>query len=88
MEAIYLIVLQFCILLSLYFGYIRNNKPYKPIIISIDGNIGSGKSTLVKLLQNNLDSTVTIIEEPVKLWQSIQNKSNENILDLFYKDSY
>jgi deoxyadenosine/deoxycytidine kinase len=61
--------------------------PNKSIIISIDGNIGSGKSTLVKILKTKLGSNVSIIEEPVQLWQSIQNQSNENILDLFYKDS-
>ena len=66
---------------------LNNNKIKKPIIISIDGNIGSGKSTLVKILQKKLSSNVVVVEEPVNLWQSIQNQSSENILDLFYKDN-
>jgi deoxyadenosine/deoxycytidine kinase len=65
-------------------------------IISIEGNIGSGKSTLVNMLQyyfNNYNRTQHIIqyhfiEEPVKEWEKIKDKTNENknMLQLFYEN--
>jgi deoxyadenosine/deoxycytidine kinase len=60
----------------------------KPIIISIDGNIGSGKSTLIadmkKQLKNN--KNIIFLQEPVKDWISLTDDENDNILNKFYKD--
>ena len=57
-------------------------------IISIDGNIGSGKSTLIEILkkyyQNN--DNIIFLKEPVNEWQNITDVDNSNILDKFYKD--
>lgn len=53
-------------------------------IISVEGNIGVGKSTFVKLLQKKLDGD--IVEEPVNIWTSLIDENNENILQLFYND--
>ena len=61
----------------------------KPRIVSIDGNIGAGKSTLFNYLRDkfaNLDNFV-FLEEPVQLWQSICDDNNRNLLELFYADS-
>jgi deoxyadenosine/deoxycytidine kinase len=57
----------------------------KKILISVDGNIGVGKTTFIKMLQKKLDS-VEVIFEPVEEWCGIKNKEGENILGLFYKD--
>ena len=54
------------------------------IIISVEGNIGVGKSTFVKLLQKHLDGD--IVEEPVNIWTSLIDENNKNILQLFYDD--
>jgi len=61
------------------------HKQYKPVIISIEGNIGSGKSTLVKHLRKvNVDWI--FLDEPVTEWENIKNGKDESLLQLFYKD--
>lgn len=58
-------------------------------IISIEGNIGSGKSTLVKSLQtyfkNSNYSNIVFLQEPVDVWNSIKD-NNGTILEQFYND--
>merc|ERR1711998_593781 len=53
-------------------------------LISIEGNIGSGKSTILKLLKQNCDKSIIFIDEPVSEWQNIKDSSGHNILELFY----
>ena len=55
-------------------------------IISIEGNIGSGKSTLVELLRNRLGPHVTFVPEPVPVWNTIRDSQGETILAKFYAD--
>lgn len=56
-------------------------------IFSIEGNIGSGKSTLVKILkQHYSDHDVVFLDEPVDVWESIKDSSGETILSKFYAD--
>lgn len=56
--------------------------------IYIEGNIGSGKSTFLKYLEENLPSDkFTFIYEPVDLWQEFKDEDGKNILDCFYQDS-
>ena len=62
-----------------------------PIIISIEGNIGSGKSTLVKKLKNFTDENYELFKihylpEPVHIWESIKDKKGQNILACYYSD--
>ena len=60
-----------------------------PIILSIDGNIGSGKSTLYEDLQkyykNNDD--ICFIPEPVDEWHDIVDHEGTPILTNLYKDT-
>lgn len=75
------------ILLSLYNKFKNKyiNKQYKPVIISIEGNIGSGKSTLVKHLRKvNVDWI--FLDEPVTEWEKVKNDKGKSLLQLFYKD--
>jgi deoxyadenosine/deoxycytidine kinase len=51
----------------------------------IEGNIGCGKTTLIRGLKANAD--LEVIEEPVEVWKSIRDENGENILGLFYKES-
>ena len=51
-------------------------------VFSIEGNIGAGKSTILRLISASFND-VEFIEEPVKEWQ---NLGGENLLDAFYKD--
>jgi deoxyadenosine/deoxycytidine kinase len=67
------------------------NKFDKPVIISIEGNIGSGKSTIVKLLKENEEfknifkksKKLLCVEEPVKKWTNV---NGFDILDAYYKN--
>lgn len=56
-------------------------------VISIEGNIGSGKSTFVKNLQNHYSKkNIHFLKEPVVLWEAIKDSAGENIIECFYKD--
>ncbi len=54
------------------------------MLISIEGNIGSGKSTLVEYLKSL--GTYIFVDEPVSEWLSIKDKDGCNALECFYKD--
>jgi deoxyadenosine/deoxycytidine kinase len=62
-----------------------------PRIFSVDGNIGSGKSTLIKELekfyaQNKNGLNICFIEEPVNMWNTITDTNGKTILEHFYND--
>jgi deoxyadenosine/deoxycytidine kinase len=58
------------------------------VIISVQGNIGSGKSTLVAKLKEILGGTrrVCYMQEPVDEWATIKDSDGKTILELFYGD--
>lgn len=60
----------------------------RPKIISIEGNIGAGKTTIVENMQNRLASDrIIFLREPVDIWEKIKEKTTgENILVKFYKN--
>jgi len=56
-------------------------------ILSIEGNIGSGKSTVIntlKQLYNN--DKIYFLEEPVSEWNQIVDVKGKNIIEKFYED--
>ena len=55
-------------------------------IIAIEGNIGTGKSTLGKLIQDRIQfiDGVEFIQEPVHKWVELKDKDG-NILEKFIK---
>ena len=57
-------------------------------IISIEGNIGSGKSTILNYLKDLYkdSSEIIFLEEPVSEWSKIKDKNNETILEKFYNN--
>ena len=72
-----------------------------PTVISIEGNIGSGKSTFVNLVKDYFTSGVLniegkddtsksipilFLEEPVNIWNEVKDNSGNTILSLFYQD--
>ena len=64
------------------------------MILSIDGNIGSGKSTLFNSLKkyfseeiNCNGKKIVFLDEPVNDWQKIKDKNGKNILECFYENS-
>ena len=63
------------------------NKIEKPRLVSIEGNIGAGKSTLVEQLKKRYKdrSDIVFLQEPVDIWESIQQEG-QSMLELFYGD--
>jgi deoxyguanosine kinase len=55
------------------------------MLFSIEGNIGSGKSSLSKILKEQLNNTV-IFDEPVQDWNSFTDENNNTVLKNFYSD--
>ena len=49
-------------------------------IITIEGNIGAGKSTLINMLKERFSDKMAFVEEQVHLWQEM------GILEQFYQD--
>lgn len=62
-----------------------------PIIVSVDGNIGSGKSTnvhdLKKFYTEKGRTDILFIQEPVDTWNSVVDKDGTPILVNYYKDN-
>jgi len=58
------------------------------IIVSIEGNIGSGKSTLMENLKKTYKniSQVIFLKEPVDEWENIKDSNGVTILQKFYAD--
>ena len=59
------------------------------MIIYLEGNIGSGKSTLINFLQEyieekNIDADVIL--EPVEEWMKTEDSNQKNILQHYYQD--
>tara|TARA_B100001287_G_C22578124_1_gene479641 strand:+ start:168 stop:881 length:714 start_codon:yes stop_codon:yes gene_type:complete len=59
-------------------------------IYSIEGNIGSGKSTLVKKLKKTFDNIdnikIIFLQEPVSVWENIKDKNGKNIIEKYYEN--
>lgn len=53
--------------------------------ISVEGNIGTGKSTMLRLL-SNMFPNIVLVQEPVDKWMAFRDSSGENILNKFYRD--
>lgn len=58
------------------------------LIISIDGNIGSGKSTLFNNLKKQLENRkdICFLEEPVNEWSKIKDEDGVTMLENYCKD--
>jgi deoxyadenosine/deoxycytidine kinase len=57
-------------------------------LVSFDGDIGSGKSTMMKKAEEYYKNNANIIfaEEPVRKWSLIKDKNGTEMLKLFYQD--
>jgi deoxyadenosine/deoxycytidine kinase len=58
----------------------------KKIIISIEGNIGVGKSSFLGLLKEHFGDKAEFIYEPVNEWLSIKDENGKDLLQTFYDD--
>ena len=57
-------------------------------LVSIDGGIGSGKSTLIEKLREKYknNSNIIFLKEPVDEWENIKDENGITILENFYKN--
>ena len=59
-----------------------------PFIVSVEGNIGSGKSTILKALREQYQDIqgvpIVYVDEPVSQWEQIKSKEGKNMIELFY----
>jgi len=59
------------------------------VIISIEGNIGSGKSRFIAALQLELrlaNYKVKFLAEPVEEWNTVRDEHGTTMLELYYQD--
>jgi deoxyadenosine/deoxycytidine kinase len=67
----------------------KSKNKTRPILISIEGNIGAGKSTIISKMQQKYKNRKDIIflQEPVGIWETIHDKyTNQNMLQKFYEN--
>lgn len=58
----------------------------KKVIISIEGNIGVGKTSMINLLKDKFSDTAEIIYEPIDQWLNIKDDNGIDIVKIFYDD--
>tara|TARA_B100000513_G_scaffold193663_1_gene121347 strand:+ start:306 stop:1037 length:732 start_codon:yes stop_codon:yes gene_type:complete len=64
-------------------------------VFTIEGNIGSGKSTFIPELRKTLNTiekngfhyNIIYLTEPVNIWESIKDTSGKNIIENFYENN-
>tara|TARA_B100000900_G_scaffold259070_1_gene220832 strand:+ start:16173 stop:16862 length:690 start_codon:yes stop_codon:yes gene_type:complete len=61
----------------------------RPQILSIEGNIGAGKTTIIENLEKQLKDNpdVIFLREPVNIWDTIKDDNNITILQKFYENT-
>jgi deoxycitidine kinase/deoxyguanosine kinase len=60
-------------------------------IVSIEGNIGSGKSTILKHLIAKMSTIgdeykIVFVDEPVSVWENIKDSQGRNMIEKFYEN--
>tara|TARA_Y100000817_G_C16848350_1_gene541007 strand:- start:1185 stop:1841 length:657 start_codon:yes stop_codon:yes gene_type:complete len=62
---------------------------HQTTIISVEGNIGSGKSTLVEELRKMYAGTphICFLQEPVDIWNTIKDHDGTTMLTKFYSNA-
>lgn len=59
-----------------------NKRPYT---IAVEGNIGSGKTTFLQIIQDTCFIPIDVVSEPILQWQNCQGN---NLLELLYNDPH
>ena len=64
------------------------SQPSYAKIVSLEGNIGGGKSTLLQKMREKYSNSenVVFVDEPVSEWDSITDENGTPMLQLFYQD--
>jgi deoxyadenosine/deoxycytidine kinase len=59
---------------------------HMPKVISIEGNIGAGKTTILRRIEELNLPGVFVLKEPVDEWAEVKDSSGKNILEHYYSD--
>jgi deoxyadenosine/deoxycytidine kinase len=64
------------------------NTTQKPLLVTIEGNIGAGKSSIIaKMKELYADrSDIVFVQEPVDIWEGICDENGTKMLNLFYQN--
>jgi deoxycitidine kinase/deoxyguanosine kinase len=64
----------------------------RPILISVEGNIGAGKSTILEHMETyftkncqELSGKILFLKEPLDIWEQFKDENGLTILEKFYK---
>jgi len=79
----YTLVLTMTVCIFVYIVNFLNKDILRQKLIIVEGNIGTGKTTLLKMLEKY---GCEVIYEPVDVWQSTYNSDGKNLLETFYSD--
>ncbi len=65
-----------------------NSRINQTILLSVEGNIGSGKSTLVENLRRQFGDIqdICFLDEPVDEWEKIKDSNDKTMLEKYYAD--
>ena len=60
----------------------------QPLLVTIEGNIGAGKSSILKHMQKKYADRkdVVFVQEPVDIWEGICDENGTKMLNLFYEN--
>jgi deoxyadenosine/deoxycytidine kinase len=62
----------------------------RPFLVSIEGNIGAGKSTVLEHLERymniNGNQKILFLKEPLDIWEQFHDENGHTILEKFYKN--
>lgn len=65
--------------------YLDSGEEAPVVLVSIEGNIGAGKSTILNALRKSHPHW-NYIDEPLDTWTSLKNEEGTNLLECFYAD--
>ena len=60
-----------------------------PVLISIEGNIGAGKTTILKMvtdMYSKSEDKIVFLKEPVEIWYNIKDDEGKTMLENFYEN--
>ncbi|QKF94296.1 deoxynucleoside kinase [Fadolivirus algeromassiliense] len=81
-------ILLICALLSIpiaLYSFLKPKQKPKKILVSIEGNIGVGKTSIMNMMKERF-SNAEFIYEPVDEWHTIVDSNGKDILQSFYDD--
>lgn len=59
----------------------------RPVLVSIEGNIGAGKSTVLEHLEKYMtNKKVLFLKEPLDIWEQFHDEKGHTILEKFYEN--